>query len=150
MSLIGELGALTRSLDEHQTAYALVGGLAVSVWGIDRVTTDIDLLVEKADIDRAAAIAKRCGFTMEDFPRELEDGMEMRRLSKIESQGTFLTLNLLLVGSAQRHVWETRQRIPFQEGTVVLASREGLIQMKLAAGRPQDLADVDRLKDLNR
>ena len=148
MTLIGEVSALTRSLDDHRAEYALVGGLAVALWGIDRATKDIDLLVEKDDIDRVAALAKRCGFTMEDFPREFEDGMEMRRLSKIESQGTFVTLNLLLVGPAQRDVWDTRERVPFEARTIALASRDGLIKMKLAAGRPQDLADVEKLKDL--
>ena len=31
-----------------------------------------------------------------------------------------------------------------------VVSREGLIQMKSWAGRPQDLADIDRLRGLDR
>jgi hypothetical protein len=150
MTLIDELSALVGSLDDQHVEYALVGGLAVAVWGVARATKDIDLLVEHADVDRAAAVAKGCGFTMEDFPREFEDGMEMRRLSKIESQGTFLTVDLLLVGSAQREVWQTRERVPFQARTISVASRTGLINMKLAAGRAQDLVDVQKLRDLDR
>jgi hypothetical protein len=150
MTLIDELSALVRSLDDHRIEYALVGGLAVAVWGVARATKDIDLLVEKVDADRAAGVAKGCGFTMEDFPREFEDGMEMRRLSKIESDGTFLTVDLLLVGAAQRDVWQARERVPFQARTISVASRDGLIKMKLAAGRQQDLADVQKLKDLDR
>jgi hypothetical protein len=31
-----------------------------------------------------------------------------------------------------------------------VVSREGLISLKLAAGRPQDLADVQRLREVDR
>ncbi len=86
MTLIEELSALVRALDEDKVEYALVGGLAVAVWGIARATKDIDLLVERADAERAAAVAKGCG----------------------------------------------------------------LIAMKLAAGRAQDLADVQKLRETDR
>ncbi len=150
MTLIEELSALVVALDEARVEYALVGGLAVAVWGVPRATKDIDLLVERADAERAAGVAKSCGYTLDAFPMEFEDGMEMRRLNKIESDGTLLTVDFLLVGAAQRSVWEGRQRVPFQAGSISVASRDGLIAMKLAAGRAQDLADVQKLREGDR
>jgi hypothetical protein len=150
MTLIEELSALVRALDDAHVEYALVGGLAVAVWGVPRATKDIDLLVERADAERAAAVAKGCGFTLDALPMEFEDGMEMRRLNKIDGDGTLLTVDFLLVGAAQRSVWEGRQRVPFQTGSISVASREGLIAMKLAAGRAQDLADVQKLRETDR
>jgi hypothetical protein len=47
-------------------------------------------------------------------------------------------------------VWQTRRSIAFEGGTLHVVSREGLITMKLAAGRPQDVADVKRLSELER
>ncbi len=150
MTLIEELSALVRALDEAQVEYALVGGLAVAVWGVARATKDIDLLVERADAERAATVAKVRGFSLEAFPMEFEDGMEMRRLNKIDRDGALLTVDLLLVGAAQRAVWDGRQRVPFQAGSISVASRDGLIAMKLAAGRAQDLADVQKLRETDR
>jgi hypothetical protein len=43
-----------------------------------------------------------------------------------------------------------RQQAAFEDGGVRVASREGLISLKLAAGRPQDIADVQRLEELGR
>ncbi len=76
--------------------------------------------------------------------------MQMRRLNKVESDGTFVTVDFLLVGAPQRPVWDGRQRVPFQAGSISVASRDGLIAMKLAAGRAQDLADVQKLRDTDR
>ena len=45
MNLFDELMAVTQALDRQSVDYALVGGLAVAVWGAARATKDIDLLV---------------------------------------------------------------------------------------------------------
>jgi hypothetical protein len=150
MTLIEELAALVRELEAGKVEYALVGGLAVAVWGVARATKDIDLLVRREDVERATTVAKRCGFTLEAFPMEFEDGMELRRLNKIDSDGTLLTIDFLIVGAATQPVWDGRQRVPFQTGSISVASRDGLIKMKLGAGRPQDLADVQKLRETDR
>ncbi len=150
MTLIEELAAVIGALEQANVEYALVGGLAVAVWGVARATKDIDLLVEKGDAQRALEAARGCGFTLEAFPMEFEDGMEMRRLSKIDGDGGLLSVDFLLVGPAQRPTWDGRQRVPFQSGSISVASRDGLIAMKLAAGRTQDLADVQRLRETDR
>ena len=150
MTLIEELAAVIQALEQAHVEYALVGGLAVAVWGVARATKDIDLLVEKGDAQRASEAAKACGFTLEAFPMEFEDGMEMRRLNKIDGDGSLLSVDFLLVGPAQRPVWDGRQRVPFQSGSISVASRDGLIAMKLAAGRAQDLADVQKLRETDR
>ena len=41
--------------------------------------------------------------------------------------------------------WEQRSEVVFDELPVLFISREDLITVKRAAGRPQDLIDVDHL-----
>jgi hypothetical protein len=43
-----------------------------------------------------------------------------------------------------------RQSAEFEGGRIRVVSREGLIALKLAAGRPQDIADVQRLEEVGR
>jgi hypothetical protein len=76
--------------------------------------------------------------------------MEMRRLNKIDGDGALLTIDFLIVGAGQQPVWDDRQRVPFQTGPISVASRDGLIKMKLAAGRQQDLVDVQKLRETDR
>jgi hypothetical protein len=87
MNLLDELLRTARALDLASVEHALIGGLAVAVWGAPRATKDIDLLVRREDLDRAVQVA---------------------------------------------------------------ISRDALIQMKAVAGRPQDIADIERLRGIDR
>jgi hypothetical protein len=59
-------------------------------------------------------------------------------------------LDVLLVNGAVEAVWNGRQSTTFEGGTAQVVSREGLIALKVAAGRPQDLVDIQRLQEANR
>lgn len=149
MLLHEELFALTAALADDAVDYALVGGLAVAVWGAPRATKDIDLLVLPADVDRAKATAARRGFTLEAGPMDFSDGMVVHRVSKV-ADGQLLMLDLLVVNKSLERHWERRERRALETGHVWVISRQGLIEMKIAAGRPQDQADVVRLSEMDR
>jgi hypothetical protein len=58
-----------------------------------------------------------------------------------------LSLDFLLVTPHVEDVWETREKIDFMGRELSVVSRTGLIKMKRLAGRPRDLADIDRLEN---
>jgi len=150
LDLLDSLFAVVAELERDGIEHALVGGLALAVHGAPRATTDIDLLVPAADIDRAIVAVKRAGFPFEALPLEFRDGMRLRRVSRIES-GETLTVDLILADPPLAPVWDSRQLYEADEGRRVwVVGRDALIAMKLQAGRAQDLADVERLKELDR
>jgi hypothetical protein len=59
-------------------------------------------------------------------------------VTKVETDGATLT---------QSAVWNDREKIAYQGGPLSAVSNEGLIALQLAAGRPQDIVDVQRLKE---
>jgi hypothetical protein len=77
------------------------------------------------------------------------DGLEVRRSSKVDAT-VMLTLDLLLVNENLEPVWASRERVATERGDVWVVSRQGLIEMKAWAGREQDLADIRRLRELDR
>lgn len=149
MTLFDELTALVAALDRAGIEYALVGGLAVAVWGAPRATQDIDLLVRGDALPAALEVARGLGFSTRALPMRFADGMELQRVSKVDAGG-LLVLDLILVNANLEPVWRTRQRVSIEGGGLWVVSRSGLIQMKAAAGRAQDLADVERLQELDR
>lgn len=150
MNLYDELRGVLQELDRQGVEYALVGALAVAVWGAPRATKDIDLLVRRDDLARAMEVVRSRGFTLEALPFEFKDGTELQRMNKVDPSGDLLTLDLMVVDESSIAIWNSRTRLPFGDGEVVVVSRDALIGMKARAARPQDLMDIQNLKDIDR
>lgn len=148
MDLFAELTALLRALEDAALDYALCGGVALAVHGLPRATKDIDILIRADDIDRLRAVARTCGFTVEALPMTFSSsGITVRRFTKLSGPHP-LMLDALIADGPLEAVWHTRERLPYSEGSIWVVSRAGLVSLKLAAGRPQDLVDVQRLQEL--
>jgi len=144
-----ELKTLLAALEAGSIDYALCGGVALAIHGAPRATQDIDMLVRPEDLERLRQAARTCGFTLEGLPMDFASGITIHRFTKIVDGQPFM-LDALLVSPPIQTVWAGRQQAAFEDGVVRVVSREGLISLKLAAGRPQDIADVQRLEELGR
>ncbi|HEY3450270.1 MAG TPA: hypothetical protein VGK67_28200 [Myxococcales bacterium] len=145
--LYQELLTLTNALDAGRLSYALCGGLAVAIHGAPRFTKDVDLLVLPGEVGKVKAVAKALGFVAESLPVHFKPTGEMHRVIKFSTSGEFLVLDLLLVGPELEPVWKTRERLSADGRELWVVSRQGLLSMKLAAGRPQDLLDAQKLSE---
>jgi len=146
LDLRHQLDALTRSLDAAGIPYAVCGALALAIHGHPRATKDIDVVIDPANLEGAKAIARVHGFTIEALPMTFSaSGITVHRLSRVVGQ-QIVTLDLLIGDGALAPVWQTRERRDTARGPIWVVSRQGLVTMKLAAGRPQDLADLARLE----
>jgi hypothetical protein len=56
-------------------------------------------------------------------------------------------LDVLLAQPPIEAVFQRREEVALEAGTAWVVSRAGLMTLKLAAGRPQDLADLRRLEE---
>lgn len=149
MDLLQELKELVAAFDREQVAYALCGAVALAVHGVPRATRDIDLLVRREDLERLGAAARTCGFTLRTSEMTFAaSGVSLVRFTKIADQ-QHLMLDALMADPPLDKVWEGREQLEWDQGAVCVVSRDGLITLKLAAGRPQDLVDVQRLKELD-
>ena len=149
MTLFDEFVAVVGALERAGVDYALVGGLAVGVWGAPRATKDIDLLVQPADLERAKQAVRESGYAHVALPMRFSDGMQLHRVSKLES-GSLVTVDLILVDANLQPAWESRVRHDLEMVSISVVSRDALIAMKLAAGRPQDQANVIKLTEQDR
>jgi hypothetical protein len=149
IDLFDETMGLLAELERHGVPYAVAGALALAIHGVPRATTDIDLLVRRDDVEATLEVARARGFGVQALPMRFSDGLEVRRSSKVDTT-VMLTLDLLLVNENLEPVWASRERVATERGDVWVVSRQGLIEMKAWAGREQDLADIRRLRELDR
>ena len=147
-TLLDELSELISALDENGVEYAVCGGLALAIHGFVRATVDIDVLIREESLEKTYKIAETKGFDIRGLDSSFKErAVEIRRVSKIDDNGEVLSLDLLLVSPQVEDVWATREQIDFLGRKLSVVSREGLIKMKTLAGRPQDLADIERLEN---
>jgi predicted nucleotidyltransferase len=150
VTLYDELRSVLAALDQAGVDYALVGGLAVAVWGAPRATQDIDLLIRSESLSQAVAAVRACGFSLEALPFEFKDGTTLQRVSKVDKDGALMTVDFIVVDRNLETTWASRTRLPFADRDVVVVSREALMAMKALAARPQDIADIQNLKEGDR
>ena len=147
-TLLDELSELISALNENGVEYAVCGGLSMAIHGFARATLDIDVLIREESLEKAYEIAAEKGFDIRGLDISFKErAVEIRRVSKIDDNGEVLSLDLLLVTPQVEDVWQAREKIDFLGDKLSVVSREGLIKMKRLAGRPQDLADLERLEN---
>jgi hypothetical protein len=150
VDLFEEFSRIVDTLEAEGVEYALCGGMAVAVHGYPRFTKDIDLLVPADALDRLKTAVAALGYTEAAGPIPFDVGTpterEIHRVSRIEPDG-ILTLDLLVVPSHLRDVWDTRRSFEWEGRRICAVSLEGLVQMKRLAGRRQDLLDIEKLDE---
>jgi hypothetical protein len=152
MNIKSELLSVIDALDAEGIEYALCEGLALAVHGHPRFTKDIDLLILEQHLPRLEATVKPLGFDLSSgwiaFGHESPTAQRIYRIVKVEG-AEHLALDLVIVTPIQQPNWDSRQRMDLGDREIVVVSRQALIRMKRAAGRTQDLADIEKLEGMN-
>ena len=123
--------------------YAIIGGIAVQVWGEPRLTQDVDLTIA-APLDEPERVIRAL---VERFRSRHPDPLEFARRARVvlihASNGCPVDISLALPGY-EDEVMRRTVNYEIEPGKAVrLCSAEDLIIHKVVAGRPQDVADIE-------
>ena len=137
------------AFNSHDVKYLVIGGHAVSIHADPRGTKDLDVFI-KADEENSKAVfaalaefgAPLAGMTPADFNDKattvFQMGVEPGRVDILQG----------IAGVSFDEAWESRvEELLDGQTPAHVISREHLIQNKLAVGRFQDLADVEKLRE---
>jgi hypothetical protein len=149
VDVYAEFVAIVHALEDGKVEYALCGALALAVYGAPRATKDIDVIARREDEARIRELIRPLGYVFEALPMVFSgSGIEVQRFTKLV-EGRPLMLDVLWLNPALQRIWDDRQRVPWDNTTLAVVSRDGLITLKLTAGRPQDLVDIQSLTAAN-
>jgi len=142
----------------------VAGGIAVNLYGIERATADIDIVVnlEKRNLSKFIRVAKKLGLkpkvpvTLNDFTDSekrkswiVDKGMMV--FSLYDTKNPFFLIDIFVeVPFDFDEVYKQRKRIKFEDTIIPVVPIKTLIEMKKKSGRPQDRADVFYLKNFSK
>lgn len=151
---------LFKALKAYDIDYLLVGGLAMNLHGVPRMTMDVDLVIalDAGNIAKLANCAKELGL-YPNVPVKLEDLAIAKKREALLAEKNLIALSLISNTPATPTVdilihhpldfKEAFSRVVQRDisGTpVLLASLGDMIALKKAAGRAQDLSDIEHLE----
>jgi predicted nucleotidyltransferase len=149
-----ELGSLLGRLLEARVDFVIVGGVAVVLQASPRFTRDLDICYATAseNLERLGGVLLDVGAMLrgveEDVPF-VPDGRTLRQAQMLTLTTREGDIDLLANPEGSPGYGKLRaraDRMDLDGLTVAVASIEDMIAMKRAAGRPQDLVDVESLE----
>lgn len=133
-------------LNAHRVKYLIVGGYAVSLHAEPRATKDLDVLIGPSAENSKAAFAALAQFGAPLEGLTAKDFMEPGSFFRMGTPPVMVDILSSISGVDFDQAWQRRVEFPVESGlNASFISREDLLASKLAAGRPQDLADAAAL-----
>ncbi|HEY0795660.1 MAG TPA: DUF6036 family nucleotidyltransferase [Acidisarcina sp.] len=145
-----DFNELLSIFNDHEVKYLIVGGYAVAFHAQPRATKDLDILI-KPDAENGGALysalaefgAPLAGITAEDL---IQPGAFFR----MGTAPLMVEIFPAISGVDFEAAWGRRVEVAIEDAggqKACLLSESDLVASKIAAGRPQDLADIDAIRN---
>ena len=145
MKLPKDLREFVALLNAGHVKYVIVGGYAVAFHGRPRFTGDIDLFIESSVDNGERIVGALNTFGFAELKVTTEDLLQNDLVLQLGFPPNRIDLMTSIDGVTFDQAWTSRAEAIVDGLPVNFISCELLIQNKIAAGRPKDIADAQEL-----
>ncbi len=143
-----DLREFTALLNSQGVEFLVVGGYCVAFHGVPRFTGDVDFFirVSPANAERMESVIREFGFGSTGLKRE--DFLQPGQIIQLGRPPNRIDILTAIDGVEFEEAWARRVPAKLEGIELFMLSKDLLIRNKEAANRPQDKADLQRLKEL--
>ena len=135
-------------LNEHKVRYLIVGGFAYSYYAEPRFTKDIDFFIEVSpdNANKMLKVLEKFGF--KDVGLTKKDFLQPDQIIQLGNAPLRIDIVTSIDGVSFNEAWNTRTTGKYGNCDANFISKPDLIKNKMATGRTQDIADVEKLNKI--
>jgi len=133
-------------INQHQVNYLVIGGYAMAAHDEPRYTKDLDIWVKPEEENSEKVIAAIREFGFESLKLTKEDFLSSNVFVQIGFAPVRIDVTSDISGITFDEAFAGRKLVEVEGIIVPVIGIEALIKNKLASGRLQDMADVEKLK----
>ena len=141
-----DLKEFIQSLNDNHVRYLVIGGYAVALHGYPRYTKDIDIWVEMTPVNAANMVKALEQFGFGSLGLQATDFLTPDQIIQLGYPPNRIDLVTTPSGVDFQSCYASRVTVEIDDVTVSFIDLENLRKNKQAAGRQQDLADLENLK----
>jgi Domain of unknown function (DUF1814). len=150
LELAPDFKELLKLFNKNNVKYLLIGGYAVSIHGYVRATNDIDLAVASHAENARNIVAALTEFGFGSSGISVELFTRDRNVVRMGVPPVRIEILNYLEGPGFDAAYERRKTVEVENISINVIGLDDLYANKSAVGRPQDLVDVDKLKERNK
>ena len=155
---------LFEKLHQEKIRYLICGGLAVNIYGIPRMTADIDILIdfEEGNVRRFEGALEDLNFASlipikltslldAEYRKQMINHKNLIAYSYYNTKSNFMNVDILIDNPFSfENMWKEREMREVDSSPIQIVSLKHLIEMKRHANRVQDVQDILMLEKLQR
>jgi hypothetical protein len=146
MIIQDDLKDLFRLLNEKNVDYVIVGGYAVAFHGFVRATKDIDILFNSTPDNIKRLIEALSGFGISESVMDKNVFSKPGQIIRIGCPPLMVEFINNVGGLTFQEIWKNKVKGDYGDVRVSFISKSDLLKTKKAAGRPQDIRDIEELE----
>ncbi len=134
-------------LNDNQVKYLVIGGYAVAVHGHPRYTKDIDIWIEISEENAQKLVTALTQFGFESLGLTSDDFQTPNQIIQLGYPPNRIDLITNPDGIDFQACYDSKIEVILNDVPVKFINLDNLKKNKLASGRLQDLADLEKLQD---
>lgn len=149
--ILNVLDEVTKLLKDLSINYALLGGLALAVWGRERATKDIDIVISTEDnLEILINLLKKPPFSVRSAFRRLGDSLLIFATCEDKETGFPINIDIFIARTDyQREALNRSLELEILGRKIKVMKAEDIILYKLLSDRPIDFVDAQVLWEEN-